>query len=277
MRGNCSFVGRDVAVAAAIALFGAASVIACGLTADFSGLQGGVRDAGADTPITVSDAGGERETAAADAGFCASLTTPVNFCADFDEGAAVGAGWSSTDVYQGSSAIVDYTYFSPPGSFLSSINADASPGSARLQEDLPIDTPHVHVEFEMLLPQLQGNFEICTLHEPVADGTTYGVFYKYQDGNLLVFVRTLDDDGGEVDVVSQIGPPPTGWLHVEIDSDVSESGTIVVKHDGTVVVNDTNVNTSTLTRASMFIELGYYSADPATALAHFDNVIVDWL
>ena len=143
---------------------------------------------------------------------------------------------------------------------------------------MPIDTPHVHVEFEMLLAPLDsGNFEICTLHQPVADGTTYGLFYKYQDGNLLVYLRTLDEDGGESDVVSQIGPPPSGWLHVEIDSDISESATIVVKHDGNVVVNETNVNTSTVTRASMFVELGYYSAASATTLAHFDNVIVDWL
>lgn len=263
-------------MAAAIALSSAASSMACGLTADFSGLQGGTRDAGvADVGNPLQGDGGD--TASPDAGFCASLVTPVHLCADFDEGAAVGAGWSATDVSQGQSATVDFTYYSPPGSFLSVISADDSPASARLQEDLPIDTPHVHVEFEMLLPTFDGNLEVCTLHEPVADGTTYGLFYKYQDGNLLVFVRSLDDDGGEVDYTGQIGPPPATWLHVEIDTDVSESATIVVKHDGVVVLSATDVNTSTLTRGSMFVELGFYAFDPATTLAHFDNVIVDWL
>jgi hypothetical protein len=255
------------------------ALVACGLTADFSGLQGGTRDAAAAdaTSADVVD-GGMGGDGAPDAGFCASQTTPVHFCADFDESATVAAGWSSTDIYQGSYAGVDVVYFSSPGSFLSSLDANSSPGSARLVEDVPTDTPHVHVAFEMLLPPLAaGNLEVCTLHQPVSDGTTYGVFYKYQDGNLLVYVRTLGDDGGEIDVVNQIGPPPSGWLHVEIDCDVSESGTIVVKHDGVVVVNDTNVDTSTMSRASMFVELGYYSFDPVSVIAHFDNVIVDWL
>ena len=284
MRGNCSLVGRDVLVASSMALLTAASLVACGLTADFSGWHGGTRDAGAgDAGNPTTGDGGETgapdvagDSPSPDAGFCASLPAPVHLCADFDEGAAVGAGWSTTDVSAGQSVSVDFTYYSPPGSLLSMISANGSAESARLQEDLPIDTPHVHVEFEMLVPAIAGNFEICTLHEPVADGTTYGLFYKYQDGNMLVFVRSLDDDGGEVDYVGQIGPPPAGWLHVAIDTDVSPSATIVVEHDGVVVVNATGVNTSTLTRASMFVELGYYSADPATTLAHFDNVIVDW-
>ena len=188
----------------------------------------------------------------------------------------MGAGWDAIDVYQGSSVLLDFTYYSLPASFLSQISAQYAPSSARLQKDLPIDTPHVHMEFEMLLPEFNGNLELCTLHEPVADGTTYGVFYEYENGSLRVYVPTLQEDGGETDFIGEIGPPPSGWLHVAIDADVSESGTIVVTHDGTVVVNATNVNTSTTTRASMFVELGYYSDNAATTLAHFDNVIVDW-
>ncbi|MGD0529147.1 MAG: hypothetical protein ABSE49_28675 [Polyangiaceae bacterium] len=279
-------------MAAAIALSMAPLGLACGLTADFSGLQGGTRDAGlidVASPLLdggdagaheAGDAAGEAagEAAAADAGFCASLTTPYNLCADFDEGLPVGAGWSGgTDVSQGESVSVDLTYFSPPGSFLSLINGNSSAESARLQEDLPIDAAHVHIEFQMLLPAYSGgNFELCTLHEPVADGLTYGVFYKYQDGNLLVFARALADDGGEVDYVGQIGPPPSDWLLVDIDTDVSESANIVVKHDGVEVLNATGVDTSTLTRASMFVELGYYSDDQDATLAHFDNVVMTW-
>ena len=268
-------------MAAAIALLAGAPAVACGLTADFSGLQGGTRDAGSGdagdaNAEAQADAGEGGEGAAPDGGFCASLATPVRFCADFDEGAPVGAGWSSVDVWQGQSASVDFTYFTPPGSFLSSIDAASAPASARLQEDVPTDATRVHVEFEMLLPPYQGNFELCTLHEPVADGTTYGTFYKYENGNLLVFTRNLGADGGEVDAVDTIGPPPSSWLHVEIDVNVATSGSVVVKHDGQVVVNHPGVDTSTLTRASMFVELGYYSDAPATTLAHFDDVIVDW-
>jgi hypothetical protein len=287
-------VRRDVAVAAAIALATAPLGLACGLTADFSGLQGGTRDAGlVDVASPLLDggdagmheaagdvAGGDAagEASAADAGFCASLTTAYNLCADFDEGLSVGAGWSpGPDVSPGESATVDFTYFSPPGSFLSLINGNGTAESARLQEDLPIDAAHVHIEFQMLLPAYSGgNFELCTLHEPVANGLTYGVFYKYQDGNLLVFARALADDGGEVDYVGTIGPPPSDWLLVDIDTDVSESANLVVKHNGVEVLNATGVDTSTVTRASMFVELGYYSDDADSTLAHFDNVVMTW-
>jgi hypothetical protein len=302
MRGTSSWVGR-LALVASLALISAASSVACGLTADFSGLQGGAHDAGPVGDVTVGpDAppsedgsndvlapdGSPAETGASDTGaldvtlpdasFCASYPTPVKFCDDFDEGqSTVGQGWSATDVYPGSTAQIDYTYYSPPASFLSSIDASSAPASARLQEDLPLSTPQVSIQFEALLPQLSGtNFEVCTLHQPVANGTTYGLFYKYQDGNLLVYVRSLADDGGEVDYVGTIGPPPSSWFHVQIDIEVSEVGTIVVKHDGAVVLNATGVDTSTPSRASMFVELGYYSDAPFTALAHFDNVVIDW-
>lgn len=274
---------RTLVAVAVIALAGGLAA-ACGLTADYSGLQGGTRDAGPgddtgvglDAPTDVAADGGV-ETAVPDAGFCASLSPQPHFCADFDEGQPVGAGWSSTDVWQGSTILVDGTYYSPPGSFLSQIFAASSPGSARLQEDLPTNASHVHVEFELLVPQIAtANLEVCTLHQPVADGTTYGLFYKYENGELLVYVRTLGPDGGLADFVGKIGPPPSGWLHVEIDTDVSSSATIVVKHDGAIVLSAPNVNTSTDTRASMFVELGWYAFDPTSALAHFDDVVIDW-
>jgi hypothetical protein len=275
---------RRTVVAVAVIALASGLASACGLTADYSGLQGGMRDAGGGDDVGVGveaateagvDAGSE--AAPPDAGFCASLSPQPQFCADFDEGQPVNAGWSLTDVWQGSSIAVDGTYYSPPGSFLSQIFAASSPGSARLEEALPTNPSHVHVEFRLLIPQIAtGNFEVCTLHEPVANGTTYGVFYKYQDGQLLMYVKTLADDGGQVEFTGKIGPPPTGWLHVEIDTDVSPSATVVVKHDGAVVLNAPNVNTSTDTRASMFVELGYYSFNPATALAHFDDVVIDW-
>lgn len=250
---------------------------ACGLTADFSGLQGGVADAGRDSSMDgAADAPAADVMDAGAAGFCGRVSPPVRLCADFDEGGPVSAGWTSTDVYAGDTVGVDNVYFSPPGSFLGSITQSTTPSSARLQEDLPLDAQKVHVEFEMLLPPVSGNLEICTLHQQLADGTTYGVFYKYENGNLLIFLRTLGGDGGEVDVVNPIGPPPAGWMHVDIDVVVGPSGNIVVKHDGAVVVNDTGVNTSTDSRQSMFVELGYYSFAPATAVAHFDNVIIDW-
>ena len=273
-----------------------ASLAACGLTADFSGLQGGARDGGGPGDVLEVGAGGDAGDGGAtegaagddgggpdgtdtpDAGFCASRPAPVRFCDDFDEGQAIGDGWSATDVWQGQTIAIDHISYSPPSSFLSDIQSGNAPASARLWEDLPLDAAHVHVEFKALLPPLSGgDFEIMTLHETIASGVTYGVFYKYQNGNLLVFVRTQGADGGDIDLTKTIGPPPTtGWLHVEIDVDVSASATLVVKHDGVVVVNAIGVNTSTPARAAMFVELGYYSFLAADAIAHFDDVVIDW-
>jgi len=286
---------REIACFVAIALSASVPATACGLTADFSGLQDGGREVpDVIDPVDTSEAAdtahpneaAEASTAdSADSaetsdgrmpGFCAALSAPVQFCDDFDEGQTVSAGWDSVDEYQGSSVLLDFTYYSEPASFLSQIDAQYYPSSARLQKDLPIDTPHVHMEFEMLLPQLQGDVQLCVLHEPVASGFTYGIFYEYTNGSLRVYVPTLQDDGGETDFISVIGPPPSDWLHVAIDADISESGTLVVSQNGTVVVNATNVNTATAARAAMFVELGYYSNDSLSAVAHFDNVVIDW-
>jgi hypothetical protein len=83
-------------VAAALTL----AVLACGLTADFSGLQGGVRDsgagdagidadagmdAGADVRVdTGVDAGIDADACVAVPSYCDSLSVPPLFCSDFD-------------------------------------------------------------------------------------------------------------------------------------------------------------------------------------------------
>ncbi|HEY8090789.1 MAG TPA: hypothetical protein VIF09_23165, partial [Polyangiaceae bacterium] len=82
-------MSRRVAVAAAIASVGAASVVGCGLTADFSGLQGGTRDGGTLEAALDGSSDDGAEASTGDAGYCASLETPVHFCADFDEGQPV--------------------------------------------------------------------------------------------------------------------------------------------------------------------------------------------
>jgi hypothetical protein len=262
-------VGRDAGVALAIAVLAPA----CGLTADFSNLTGGTKDSGL-VDAGVTDAP-PTEASGNDGGFCASLPTPVRFCDDFDEGQAIGAGWDVVDVTAGSTAAVDYTFYSQPASFYSEIEGNGQE-SARLQKDLPLNTPHVHIEFEMLVPVAQGTLELCVVHQPVAQGTTYGVFYRLVNGNLELVVSAQDEDGGTSGAKTTIGPPPSSWLDVEIDADLSSSATVVVKQAGVVVANLPNVNTLTPARASMFVELGYYSFDTASTLGHFDNVVIDW-
>jgi hypothetical protein len=165
--------------------------------------------------------------------------------------------------------------FSPPGAFESVINAGPDQASARLYENAPIAITQVHAEFRMLLEPTDADIELFVLHETVADGTTYGVYYKVTAKTLLLYVRTLSGDGGKTDFVRNIGVPPPTWLKVEIDFDVSDAAIVVVKHDGAVVLREA-VPTSTPTRTSMFFALGLYSFVPKAARARFDDVVFDW-
>jgi hypothetical protein len=63
---------------------------------------------------------------------------------------------------------------------------------------------------------------------------------------------------------------------VVIDLDVSDSGSFTVQQGGIVVVTETNQPTSTDSRTALFVELGFYTFDPASGQANFDNAIVDW-
>jgi hypothetical protein len=234
----------------------------CGLTADFSGLQGGTKDAGADAGTS----------------FCASLAQPVQLCADFDEGAAVDHGWQATDVYGGETVSVDTAAaFSPPGSFLSTINPGGAPSSARLLQSTPTGAQHIHVAFEFSVTQSGGTLELCAVHQVTSDGSTYGLFYREVGGQLQVRLYSLVA-GSTFDQSWPIGQPPSTWTRVDLDLELSSTaGAFVVQHDGATVVSQAGVPTSTPDRTAMFVELGFYSYTPASGQGHFDNVTIDWL
>jgi hypothetical protein len=242
----------------------------CGLTADFGGLQGGAMPDGAVTDAPGSDA------AANDAAktFCESLPAPVKLCTDFDEGGAVDTGWDTSDLTLGGAVSVTMNAFSAPGAFLSAVNPIDDPLSARLLENVPTSSPHVHVEFEMSLIPSDGTFELAVIHQ-VANDTTYGLFFREVSSALQAELRTLNADGSEYSMTWPIGPPPSGWTHVLLDLDVADSGSFTVQQ-GATVITQTNVPTSTSGRTSMFVELGLYSFDPAGAQATFDNATIDW-
>jgi hypothetical protein len=280
------------AVSAAVALL----ACACGLTADFSGLQGGTKggpdasapaDAGGLADVT--DAGGSPDEGPADAGdtgeggdggpgFCASRVTPVKLCTDFDEGKPVQTGWEATDVYGGAAISVGTPAFSGSGALLSAVNPSGAPSSARLEQTVPTQSPHVHLEFEMFLVPSTGTFELGAIHEVTSDGTTYGLFYREVGSTLQVQLRSLLADASVYDKTWPIGPPPSpsNWVRVALDMDVADMGSFTVTQDGTVVVTQTNVPTSTPSRADLFVELGMYTYAPASGQASFDNAIVDW-
>jgi hypothetical protein len=265
-----------VRIAATLAL--AAWATACGLTADFSGLQGGVRDG------AVEDAGAAEappEGEASDdgsSGFCASLSPKPRLCADFDEGLPVGAGWTTVDVSQGQTVSVDPSVsYSPTASLLSAVSPMGTGyESGRLEESLPVLASHVHAEFKVLLPGGGGPFELFSLQQITPDGSYYGLYYKEEGGKLVAYVSALGSDGMMHGKVYPLGAPPVTWLHVEIDMDISDTGTLVVKHDGAAVVNAVNLPTSTPTRAQLASEIGFFSPNPATAQVHFDDVVIDW-
>jgi len=198
-----------------VALAACAALAGCGLTADYSGLQGGGHDSGlgtGDGASSVPDASilpdaadaadasdasdaldasaGSEDAPDSAASFCASLSTAVKLCTDFDEGEQItmtdSAGWNYTDEYGGAvTAVSTVQSFSPPASFFSTVNPSGAPSSARLEENLLTTPSSVHIEFEMLLtPSTTGTLELAALHEVLADGTTYGLFYREVNGAL---------------------------------------------------------------------------------------------
>jgi hypothetical protein len=239
---------------------------ACGLTADFSGLQ-----SAPSADAAASDASDAGDAAMS---FCALLATPVKLCADFDEGAPVDAGWDTADLSLGGAVSVTTNAFSPPGAFFSTINPVDDQLSARLLENVPTTSPHVHVELEMMLVPSDGTFELAVIHQ-VANDTTYGLFFREVDMALQAELKTLNADGSEFDMTWPLGAPASSWAHVTLDLEVAMSGSFTVQQ-GATVVTETNVPTSTVGRTSMFVELGLYSFDPAGAQATFDNATIDW-
>jgi hypothetical protein len=274
-------VRRGVLVVCAAVV--ASASVACGLTASFAGLQGGtLPDAGADAGGAV-DAGWDADVDATvvDAGphFCATLATPVKLCDDFDEGQSVEAGWSATDLYGGEAIAITNDSYSPPAAFSSAINPSDAPSSARLLENLPTESSEVHVEFEMLLTSSSetGTIQLAVVHEVTSDGTTYGLYYQEVNGALQAELRALLSDGSTYDQSWPIGNPPTSWTRVDMDmSLLDDGGAFTVQQDGTPVVSQSGVPTSTDSRAALFVELGLYSYTPAGGSAVFDNAIVDW-
>jgi hypothetical protein len=303
--GTCSFVRSCAALLSfGFLAVGPLALIACGLTADYSGLQGGLRlglsdgappppnadattDGALDAPSPVDgagplDAGSRDGDAAPDAsltsqGFCASLAVQVKLCDDFDEGQPIEAGWGAADLYGGEAIGLSSTAFSPPSSFSSAVNPGGAPSSARLLQTVPTQSPHVHAQFELLLTPSDGTFELGAIHQVTADGTTYGLYYREVKSLLQVQLRSLSSNGTLFDQTWPIGAPSSGWVKVDLDLVVDEdAGSFEVQQNGSVVVSETNEPTSTPSRTAMFFELGFYTFDPGSGTANFDDATLDW-
>jgi hypothetical protein len=154
---------------------------------------------------------------------------------------------------------VDGVAFSPRRFFSSIRSSNGSPASARLLQFVPTLAPRVHMEFEMLLEPTNGDFEICALHETTNAGVTYGVFYKEIDGQLAMVLRTLGANGGpEVKVTRPIGAPrELGSRRDRRHGRGRRQRRREARRGGGG--ERAALQTSTPSRASMFVELGFYS------------------
>jgi hypothetical protein len=247
--------------------------LACGLTADFSNLQGGHADL---------DGGHDGETGAqgSDGGFCASRKQrdpALKLCADFDTVATEDFLWSGKDLQNGGLTALSTEHFSAPKSFESELKAGGE-GSARLKLGSPLRLSHVHAEFRLKLVPIDGDYELFGFHEDTSDGKSYGVFYKVKALMLGYEIRTPPacalPNPCWVDIV-RVKPD---WMGVEIDFDVSAdaNATLTIKHDGSVVVSHANKKTSSGSSTNTYFELGLYGFQPDAAKAYFDDVVIDW-
>ena len=130
----------------------------------------------------------------------------------------------------------------------------------------------------MLLSNGGGPFELVAIHQSASltSPDDYGLFYKEEKGNLLAYLDALQDDGGLAQFVYPLGAPPAQWLQVVIDFEFGNPGSLKVTHDGAVVIDESAIPTATSGAKQLFVAVGLYSPNGATARANFDNVIVDW-
>lgn len=141
-------VCRAFAVVAVSAAFASVAVapLACGLTADFTGLQGGAASAVPTTSTSSSS--------------CASRSPAPTFCDDFDHETLPGA-WDVFHSVGGSMLIDPGSHVSPPSSLLAAF--------APLQPGQLLDTA---LRKRFTLPPSRGTTTFALAVEPVAADTT---------------------------------------------------------------------------------------------------------
>lgn len=210
-----------------------------------SALDGGGGDAIASDSIVVSDV--------VATGFCATLSSPHTFCADFDEGGPVEGGWSRGVSARGLLTTSSVSKTAPSGA-LGSIEARrigtgsglGGPAYAALVRSLAAGVTHIAFETDLRIVPYSFHLDDTGAVSLIAFGPEVGT-----GGVALVVGRA-----GFSVVVATSGavssyPIPSGitdstWLRVHVDVTLSSSGagSVDVTVDGKSVLSQRSLNTA---------------------------------
>lgn len=267
------------------------AVVACGLTADFSGLQGGPLpspDASAGDAEPDEDADADGDADVPDGPFCQRRRdggTPIDdLCADFDDLAKTSwgdFGWTDAEVAEGGTNQLSALAFSPPRAYATAIKAGPYPSLARLVREAPTNISRVHAEFRVRLDDRAGDNELLVLHlDDPATSTDGGLFYKEKDRRMVLETRVPGECATPNKCVLDLGgaPLPGAWLSVSIDAVLGDAsaGRFRVLHDGKTVADQSNQATRVPGATRVFFTMGLYAFQPGDKGASFDDVALDW-
>jgi hypothetical protein len=273
---------RTWRVARGLALVGVAvapaALFACGLTADFGGLQGGTPDAASSPPPPPSSS-------------CASRTPAPTFCDDFDHASLPGA-WDVFHQIGGSLAIESSASVSPPSSLVVIFSA-LDPGQL-------LDTA---LRKRFALPPSRGTTALELAVRPVTADPTPGAVvvlfsldffdaannrYSLQfalrqtPGGLSVTLGEQSGfiDGGMAYVEHPLPDPLTlgTWtkVRIEVARTAPRSATARVTFDGRVELDSVPLSV-TVDAAALLVSIGstFESLPSKPWSIRYDDVVID--
>jgi hypothetical protein len=213
--------------------------------------------------------------------FCATIDAA--FCADFDEGDAVAAGWSSTKVDPNSSFALDTSeHISAPAS----ARAIVSPKDKYAVLNKSFDTAYRLVSLELdfyLSPPTwngaTGNFTLADIqffgpdaNQGVASGLVLGPTYFEVTTARPNLTYSLPNDGGG-------GHLPMGvWTHLRMDTEPRTKGGTLKVWLGTppeLVIENDNLDFADINADRVYFRIGgVQDTTPTPQLdVRYDNVV----
>lgn len=210
--------------------------------------------------------------------FCQAHPT-ATFCADFDEGQAVTAGWTGIDTEGTATCATTTTDFaSAPAAMLSHAPLGTVAELSRLKQQFPKDSKHVRLTFDMKMktPSLPNAAQIsvaeivCFQNDlSLFDGGW--IFWSKHGGSSVLF-GMYTNNGTTFSVV----PPPTSdtWTSYVIDADF-DNKVITMSMNDTMVAS-VSVNYACGHYQAAQINLGL-SVEPNGEVVDtlYDNVLLE--
>jgi hypothetical protein len=236
-------------------------------------------EAGLDAPGSADSSSDGTAIDAPGVRFCASLSPPPKFCADFDgPGASVDDGWDDVEVEPPSGTSVTLDPMGRAGaSALMTVDDNLGCAYSRLGKTFFTNGKGARFSFSYR-PTGVTDDSIFAFWDLRGDGADCGIFFRLEttDGQTVSAAAThfQYDNGMRDDIFEWISAPKLGvWSKIEAEI-ASDGSSIAVILDGDPVSRQTIPAGCTFGSTSYFAP-GFHCEDRAHE-ARFDDVVVDY-